>query len=51
MKKSLLVSLILLSGVLFTACGNKDEKSTEDVEPTKVVEISECEKAVQKYLD
>ena len=51
MKKSLLVSLILLSGVLLTACGNKDEKSTENVEPTKVVEISECEKAVQKYLD
>ena len=51
MKKSLLVSLILLSGILLTACGKKDEEPTQNVEPTEVVEISDCEKAVQKYLD
>jgi len=51
MKKSLLVSMILLSGILLTACGKKDEKPTQNVEPTEVVEISDCEKAVQKYLD
>ena len=51
MKKSLLVSMILLSGILLTACGKKDEEPTQNVEPTEVVEISGCEKAVQKYLD
>jgi len=51
MKKLLLVSMILLSGILLTACGKKDEESTENVEPTEVVEISDCEKAIQKYLD
>ena len=51
MKKSLLVSMILLSGILLTACGKKDEEPTQNVEPTEVVEISDCEKAVQKYLD
>ena len=51
MKKSLLVSLVLLSGILLTACGKKDEEPTQDIEPTEAVEISGCEKAVQKYLD
>ena len=51
MKKSLLVSMILLSGILLTACGKKDGETTQNVEPTEVVEISDCEKAVQKYLD
>ena len=51
MKKLLLVSMILLSGILLTACGKKDEEPTQNVEPTEVVEISDCEKAVQKYLD
>ena len=51
MKKLLLVSMILLSGILLTACGKKDQEPTQNVEPTEVVEISDCEKAVQKYLD
>ena len=51
MKKSLLVSMILLSGILFTACGKKDEEPTQNVEPTEIFEINDCEKAVQKYLD
>jgi major membrane immunogen (membrane-anchored lipoprotein) len=51
MKKSLLVSMILLSGILLTACGKKDEEPTQNVEPTEVVEVSDCEKAVQKYLE
>jgi len=51
MKKSLLVSLVLLSGILLTACGKKDEEPTQNVEPTEVVDITSCEKAVQKYLD
>jgi len=51
MKKTLLVSLILLSGILFTACGKKNKEPTESVEPTEVIEISNCEKAVQKYLN
>jgi major membrane immunogen (membrane-anchored lipoprotein) len=51
MKKSLLVSLILLSGILLTACGKKDEEPTQNIEPTEIVEANSCEKAVQKYLD
>lgn len=51
MKKSLLVSMILLSGILLTACGKKDEEPTQNVEPTEVVGVSDCEKAVQKYLE
>ena len=51
MKKTLLVSLILLSWILLTACWKKDEEPTQNVEPTEVVEVNNCEKAVQKYLD
>ena len=51
MKKSLLLSLILLSGILLTACGNKDEEPTQNTEPTEIVEANNCQKAVQKYLD
>ena len=51
MKKSLLVSMILLSGILLTACGKNDEEPTQNVEPTEVVEVNDCEKAVQKYLE
>ncbi len=52
MKKFLLVSLILLSGILITACGKKDEEPTQNAEPTEVlVESNNCEKAVKKYLD
>jgi len=51
MKKSLLLSLILLSGILLTACGNKDEEPTQNTEPTEIVEANDCQKAVQKYLD
>lgn len=51
MKKSLLVSMILLSGILLTACGKKDEEPIQNVEPTEVIGVSDCEKAVQKYLE
>ena len=51
MKKSLLVSMILLSGILLTACGKKDEEPRQNVEPTEVIGVSDCEKAVQKYLE
>ena len=51
MKKTLLVSLILLSGILLTACGKKSEEQTENIEPTEVVDNSDCQKAVQKYID
>jgi FKBP-type peptidyl-prolyl cis-trans isomerase 2 len=48
MKKSLLISLILLSWVLLTACGKDDEETIDT--PTEVV-ITDCQKAVNKYLD
>ena len=51
MKKSLLLSLILVSGILLAACGNKDEEPTQNTEPTEIVEANDCQKAVQKYLD
>ncbi len=53
MKKSLLVSLILLSGILLTACGNKSEENNggDNNQTVEKTEISDCEKAVQKYLD
>ena len=67
MKKSLLVSLILLSGILLTACGKKTEESNnintqEAVNPVESSEIDDdllisndvevdCEKVIQKYLD
>jgi hypothetical protein len=51
MKRSLLLSLILLSGILLTACGNKDEEPTQNTAPTEIVEANDCQKAVQKYLD
>ena len=52
MKKTLLVSLILLSGILLTACGKKSEEPTENLEPTeKITENQDCQKVVQEYLD
>jgi FKBP-type peptidyl-prolyl cis-trans isomerase 2 len=48
MKKSLLISLILLSWVLLTACGKDDEETIDT--PTEVV-LTDCQKAVNKYLD
>lgn len=50
MKKSLFVSLILLSGILLTACGNKSEEKTETENPTTPVVTEECKKAVEEYL-
>lgn len=49
MKKSLFVSLILLSGVLLTACGDKETwtKSTDLINP---VVTEECKSAVENYL-
>ena len=51
MKKSLLVGLILLSGILLTACGKKSEENIENTDITEVTTDQNCEKAVQKYLD
>jgi len=52
MKKSLLLGLILLSGVLITACGKKTEESTEILDTTEIaVNNQDCQKAVQEYLD
>lgn len=50
MKKSLFVSLILLSGVLLTACGNKSEENTETQNPTTPAVSEECKNAVEEYL-
>lgn len=49
MKKSLFVSLILLSGVLLTACGNKGDIDAEN--STDPVVSEECKNAVERYLD
>ena len=51
MKKSLLVSLILLSGILLTACGKKSEENVENSDIPEVTVNEECQKAVQEYLD
>lgn len=49
MKKSLLLSLILLSGVLLTACG-KNENGTETENLTGPVVNEECKNAIDEYL-
>ena len=50
MKKTLLFSLILLSGILLAACGKKDEESAENIEPTEIIEDNDCEETIQDYL-
>jgi hypothetical protein len=50
-KTAVLLGLGLFSVLLLTACGKKDEKSTENIQPTEVVDNSDCEATVQKYLD
>jgi len=66
MKKSLLVSLILLSGILLTACGKKTEENDnintpETVNPAESSEIDDdllssnviemdCSKVIENYL-
>ena len=49
MKKTVLLSLILLSGVLLTACGKNDEVVVDDT--TTDVALTDCQKAINKYLD
>ena len=51
MKKTLLLSLILLSGILLTACGKKDEEPTQNIEPTEIIENNDCESIIQDYLE
>jgi major membrane immunogen (membrane-anchored lipoprotein) len=51
MKKTLLLSLILLSGILLTACGKKDEEPTQNIEPVEIIENNDCEGTIQDYLD
>jgi predicted small lipoprotein YifL len=52
MKKTvLLLSLVLFSVIALTACGKKEEEQTENVQPTEIVDNSNCEATVQKYLD
>ena len=48
MKRSLLLSLILLSGILLTACGKNDEETAVD---STNVALTDCQKAVNKYLE
>ena len=63
MKKTLLVSLILLSGILLTACGKKDEENniensnsnvawSSDVQndDTSTLDTTDCEKTIENYL-
>ena len=60
MKKLLLVSLILLSGVLLTACGKKTEESVtvtessevqnNDLLSSNVIEM-DCTKVIENYLE
>ena len=50
MKKHLLLSLILLSGVLLSGCGNKDEENTNVENQTTSTVTEECKKAVEDYL-
>ena len=55
-KTAVLLSLALFSLVILTACGKKSEEPTQEEpiqtdEITEVVEVSDCERAVQKYLD
>ena len=47
MKKTLLVSLVLLSGIILTACGQDNQ--TDDT--TKNLPLTDCQKAVNKYLE
>ena len=49
MKKSLLVSLILLLGIFLVAC-EKNEEVENDQPIDVVVETSDCQNAVQNYL-
>ena len=64
MKKSLLLSLVLLSWILLTACGNKsdDEKAVDidknlqsenlvNDQESENVAVNDCEKSIQKYLN
>lgn len=52
MKKSVLVSLILLSGILLTACWKKDEENIVE-EPTinDIEVVQDCQTTIEKYLD
>jgi hypothetical protein len=49
MKKTFLLSLILLSGILLTACGKNDEEVVENVQPVEISD-NDCQKAVEQYL-
>ena len=52
MKKTVvLLSLGLFSVLFLTACGKKSEELTENVQPTEIVDNSDCKSTVQKYLD
>jgi hypothetical protein len=48
MKKSLLLSLILLSGILLTACDKNEEENVTVENPTV---NEECKIAVENYLE
>ena len=49
MKKTLLLSFILLSGILLTACGKNDEEVVENVQPVEI-SANDCQKSVEQYL-
>ena len=50
MKKSLLVSLVLLSWILLTACGNKNKEEKNLENKTTPIVSEECKDAVENYL-
>ena len=49
-KTAVLLGLGLFSVLLLTACGKKEEQA-ENIQPTEIVNNSDCEATVQKYLD
>ena len=51
MKKTLLLSLILLSWILLTACGNKSDEDTNTEDLTTSTVNEECKNAIEKYLN
>jgi hypothetical protein len=50
MKKVVLLSLILLSGILLAACGKKYEELIQNIEPTKIIEDNDCIKIIEDYV-
>ena len=50
MKKSLLVSLVLLTWILLVGCGKKSEENVSGIDNEVITVNQECINAVEKYL-